>query len=161
MITTRGVKIERQKIYTPHEVDFRYGLSHGRGRDLTITLLPADEEKQAHNDEEEPAPTQPERHRVDRHRRAPNFRDRWRNLQGGCQQSLNNRALVVLVPAMKRLPVVSRSAGAARRDHFFAVSEMRHHESHRNALLLETDPVAVPVEAQVVVEDCFLGRQVM
>ena len=46
-ITTRGVKIERQKIYTPHEVDFRYGLSHGRGRDLTITLLPADEEKQS------------------------------------------------------------------------------------------------------------------
>lgn len=47
MVTTEGVRIERQKIYTPHEVDFRFGASHGRGRDLTITLLPPDEEKRA------------------------------------------------------------------------------------------------------------------
>jgi lipopolysaccharide export system protein LptA len=44
-IETEGVQIERQKIYTPYKVDFRYGASHGRGRDLTITLLPPDEEK--------------------------------------------------------------------------------------------------------------------
>jgi hypothetical protein len=47
IVTTKGVIIEPQKIYTPHEVDFRYGASHGRGRDLTITLLPPDEDKQA------------------------------------------------------------------------------------------------------------------
>ena len=45
-IVTKGVQIERQKIYTPHEVEFRYGASFGNGRDLTITLLPADEGKQ-------------------------------------------------------------------------------------------------------------------
>ncbi|MGI8982430.1 MAG: hypothetical protein ACR2FY_24625 [Pirellulaceae bacterium] len=45
-IVTKGVQIERQKIYTPHRVDFRYGASFGSGRDLTITLLPASDEKQ-------------------------------------------------------------------------------------------------------------------
>ncbi len=45
-IVTKGVQIERQKIYTPHKVEFRYGSSFGSGRDLTITLLPASEEKQ-------------------------------------------------------------------------------------------------------------------
>ncbi len=45
-VDTKGVQIERQKIYTPHVVDFRYGASSGRGRDLTITLLPASEERQ-------------------------------------------------------------------------------------------------------------------
>ena len=47
LMETRGVQIERQKIYTPHEVDFRYGASFGRGRDLTITLLPVGDEKQS------------------------------------------------------------------------------------------------------------------
>lgn len=43
-ITTRNVQIDRQKVYTPHEVVFDYGSSFGRGRDLTINLLPKNEE---------------------------------------------------------------------------------------------------------------------
>jgi lipopolysaccharide export system protein LptA len=46
-IDTEGVQIDRQKIYTPHAVDFHYGASFGRGRDLTVTLLPPNEDKQA------------------------------------------------------------------------------------------------------------------
>jgi len=45
-VDTKGVQIDRQKIFTPHEVKFQYGASYGHGRDLTITLLPADEDKQ-------------------------------------------------------------------------------------------------------------------
>jgi lipopolysaccharide export system protein LptA len=42
-LTTRNVKINREKVYTPHEVNFRYGNSFGYGRDLTISLLPQEE----------------------------------------------------------------------------------------------------------------------
>ncbi|MEX2026033.1 MAG: hypothetical protein WEH44_02015, partial [Pirellulaceae bacterium] len=45
-LTTRNVKIDREKIYTPSAVDFRYGRSFGNGQDLTITLLPEDKEQQ-------------------------------------------------------------------------------------------------------------------
>ncbi|MCE9525756.1 MAG: hypothetical protein K8R36_06850, partial [Planctomycetales bacterium] len=45
-VNTKNVKIDRQRIYTPHEVNFRYGASEGVGSDLTITLLPADDDKQ-------------------------------------------------------------------------------------------------------------------
>lgn len=43
-LTTRHVRLDRSRIYTPHEVEFRYGESRGSGRDLTIALLnePAD-----------------------------------------------------------------------------------------------------------------------
>ena len=44
-LTTRNVKIDREKVYTPSAVDFRYGRSFGRGHDLTITLLPEDKEQ--------------------------------------------------------------------------------------------------------------------
>ncbi len=43
-LTPRNVKIDREKVYTPSAVDFRYGGSFGRGHDLTITLLPEDKE---------------------------------------------------------------------------------------------------------------------
>ncbi|MBC7856049.1 MAG: hypothetical protein IAF94_21680, partial [Pirellulaceae bacterium] len=45
-IDAEGVQIDRQKIYTPFKVNFRYGASFGSGQDLTITLLPASDEKQ-------------------------------------------------------------------------------------------------------------------
>ena len=34
--TTRNVQIDRQRIWTPHEVDFQYGPHRGHGRDLRI-----------------------------------------------------------------------------------------------------------------------------
>ena len=37
-ISTRNIQIDRQRIWTPHEVDFRIGPHHGSGRDLVITL---------------------------------------------------------------------------------------------------------------------------
>ncbi|MCP3692412.1 MAG: hypothetical protein GY917_09480, partial [Planctomycetaceae bacterium] len=37
-ISTRNVQIDRQRIWTPHEVDFRMGPHHGSGQDLVITL---------------------------------------------------------------------------------------------------------------------------
>jgi len=45
-LTTRNVKIDREKVYTSSTVDFRYGTSFGRGRDLTITFLPEDKERE-------------------------------------------------------------------------------------------------------------------
>ena len=43
-LTTHDLRLEKQRIYTTREVEFRYGESHGRGRDLTIGLLPKDPE---------------------------------------------------------------------------------------------------------------------
>ncbi len=43
-LTTRNIQIDRQRVFTPHEVVFNFGASHGRGRDLTIALLPKDPE---------------------------------------------------------------------------------------------------------------------
>jgi len=37
-ISTRNVQIDRQRIWTPHEVDFRIGPHRGSGQDLVITL---------------------------------------------------------------------------------------------------------------------------
>ena len=37
-ISTRNVQIDRQRIWTPHEVDFSIGPHHGSGQDLVITL---------------------------------------------------------------------------------------------------------------------------
>ena len=37
-ITTRNIQIDRQRIWTPHEVQFQIGPHHGSGRDLVITL---------------------------------------------------------------------------------------------------------------------------
>ncbi|MFO0870148.1 MAG: hypothetical protein U0935_14560 [Pirellulales bacterium] len=39
-LVTRNIQIDAQRIWTPHEVNFRYGASYGSGRDLVITLLP-------------------------------------------------------------------------------------------------------------------------
>ncbi|MCA9267906.1 MAG: hypothetical protein KDA41_05520, partial [Planctomycetales bacterium] len=39
-LATRNIDMDQQRIWTPHEVEFRYGQSHGRGRDLIISLLP-------------------------------------------------------------------------------------------------------------------------
>lgn len=38
-LSTRNVQMDDRRIWTPHEVEFRYGGNHGRGRDLIITLL--------------------------------------------------------------------------------------------------------------------------
>ncbi len=37
-LTTRDLRIKRNRIWTPYEVAFRFGANHGRGRDLVITL---------------------------------------------------------------------------------------------------------------------------
>lgn len=42
-LVTRSVQLEEDRIFTPHDVEFRYGESHGRGRDLTIAMLPKDQ----------------------------------------------------------------------------------------------------------------------
>lgn len=39
-IVTRNVQLDAQRVFTPHEVDFQYGKSFGRGRDLTLMLRP-------------------------------------------------------------------------------------------------------------------------
>ena len=39
-IETQNISISRDRIWTPHEVRFRYGANMGRGRDLEILLLP-------------------------------------------------------------------------------------------------------------------------
>ncbi|MFO0817200.1 MAG: hypothetical protein U1A77_04620 [Pirellulales bacterium] len=39
-LTTSNIQIDSQRIWTPHDVQFRYGASYGSGRDLVITLLP-------------------------------------------------------------------------------------------------------------------------
>jgi lipopolysaccharide export system protein LptA len=41
LVTTRNVQLDERRIWTPHAVNFRYGPSFGSGRDLVITLLPA------------------------------------------------------------------------------------------------------------------------
>jgi hypothetical protein len=43
-LTTREIHIDRQRAYTTSEVAFTFGDSHGRGRDLTIALLPKNPE---------------------------------------------------------------------------------------------------------------------
>lgn len=43
-VTTRNVKIDRHKIWTPNDVEFRFGPHWGRGRDLQIQLDSADSE---------------------------------------------------------------------------------------------------------------------
>lgn len=44
LLTTRNVQMDAQRIWTPHEVAFRYGRNYGRGRDLIITLANAADE---------------------------------------------------------------------------------------------------------------------
>src|SRR5688572_3107369 len=44
-LTTRDIRLDRDLVMTPHEVDFRYGDSHGRGSNLTITLLNNSDDK--------------------------------------------------------------------------------------------------------------------
>jgi hypothetical protein len=46
-LTTRNVQIEPTRVFTPHEVTFSFGKSSGRGRDLTIALIPKDPEAPA------------------------------------------------------------------------------------------------------------------
>lgn len=41
-ITTRNVQLDERRIWTPHAVNFRYGPSYGSGRDLVVTLTPAE-----------------------------------------------------------------------------------------------------------------------
>jgi hypothetical protein len=41
-ISTRNVQMDPERVWTPHDVEFQYGSSFGRGRDLTIALLPTD-----------------------------------------------------------------------------------------------------------------------
>ena len=41
-ITTRNLQLDSQRAFTPHDVDFQYGESYGRGRDLTIFLKPSE-----------------------------------------------------------------------------------------------------------------------
>lgn len=41
-ITTRNLQMDSQRAFTPHDVDFQYGDSYGRGRDLTLFLKPSE-----------------------------------------------------------------------------------------------------------------------
>jgi hypothetical protein len=43
-LTTSNIEIGKSRIYTTSAVEFRYGDSHGRGKDLSIALLPKDPE---------------------------------------------------------------------------------------------------------------------
>ncbi|MEX2176104.1 MAG: hypothetical protein WD872_17210 [Pirellulaceae bacterium] len=43
-LTTRDIRIEKRRVFTPSDVDFRFGESHGRGNELEIALLPKDPE---------------------------------------------------------------------------------------------------------------------
>ncbi len=43
-LTTHDLTLTKDSVKTLSDVDFRYGESHGRGRDLTIALLPKDPE---------------------------------------------------------------------------------------------------------------------
>ena len=43
-LVTHDLQMDKQRVYTTREVEFRYGESHGRGRDLTIALAPKDPE---------------------------------------------------------------------------------------------------------------------
>lgn len=40
LLTTRNLQMDSQRAFTPHDVDFQYGDSYGRGRDLTLFLKP-------------------------------------------------------------------------------------------------------------------------
>jgi hypothetical protein len=40
-IATRNVQLDSHRIWTPHEVDFQYGMNTGHGRDLNIYLAPS------------------------------------------------------------------------------------------------------------------------
>ncbi len=41
-VSTRNVQIDPERAFTPHDVEFSYGKSYGRGRDMTIYLLPSE-----------------------------------------------------------------------------------------------------------------------
>jgi len=41
-VVTRNVQIDPERAFTPHDVEFSYGSSYGRGRDMTIFLLPSE-----------------------------------------------------------------------------------------------------------------------
>ncbi|WP_145097030.1 hypothetical protein [Anatilimnocola aggregata] len=41
-LTTRNLQMDAQRAFTPHDVDFQYGDSFGRGRDLTLFLKPSE-----------------------------------------------------------------------------------------------------------------------
>lgn len=41
-ISTRNLQMDSQRAFTPHDVDFQYGDSYGRGRDLTLFLKPSE-----------------------------------------------------------------------------------------------------------------------
>lgn len=45
-ITTRDVEMHKERVWTPHPVQFRFGRNHGSGRDMEIQLT-ADEETEA------------------------------------------------------------------------------------------------------------------
>ena len=51
-IITRDVRLDRDRIFTPHEVEFRYGENFGSGKDLTISLLDKSDDKT--NDKKSP-----------------------------------------------------------------------------------------------------------
>ncbi len=54
-IVTRNVQIDEQQVFTPHDVRFRYGQSHGSGRILSIALLPP--KGSADNRKKSPSPS--------------------------------------------------------------------------------------------------------
>jgi lipopolysaccharide export system protein LptA len=54
-VTTRNVKIDRQRIWTPNDVEFRFGPHWGRGRDLQITLDSGD----SHGPSDSPSAVRP------------------------------------------------------------------------------------------------------
>lgn len=41
-LTTRNLQMDSQRAFTPHDVDFQYGDSYGRGRDMTLFLKPSE-----------------------------------------------------------------------------------------------------------------------
>lgn len=41
-LTTRNLQMDSQRAFTPHDVEFQYGDSYGRGRDLTLFLKPSE-----------------------------------------------------------------------------------------------------------------------
>jgi hypothetical protein len=43
-LQTRNVQLDKDRVFTPHEVQFRYGESFGSGRSLQIALMPKDPE---------------------------------------------------------------------------------------------------------------------
>jgi hypothetical protein len=45
-LTTRNLQMDSQRAFTPHDVDFQYGDSYGRGRDLTLFLKPSEKNGQ-------------------------------------------------------------------------------------------------------------------